>query len=177
MTTEVQFERHIARTAEAEADALSESITRKVNLARGGTFVAAALLVAVLTHLAGLGTGGSLCVFFGLLPLMWIASWVAGMRAIMKGVRQRAELETQGPTLRRETVKLRAAPSSLEVSYDGAVVQHWPWSEVSLDRTGGGLHLRRGAQGVDVPASAFGDAAQLEAFAAFVEQYIADGRA
>jgi hypothetical protein len=177
MTTEVQFERHIARTAEAEADALSESITRKVNLARGGTFVVAAVLVAALTQVAGLGTGGALCVFFGLLPVMWLLSWLAGMRAIMRGVRQRATLETEGPTLRRETVKLRAAPSSLEVSYDGAVVQHWPWSEVSLDRSGGGLHLKRGAQGVDVPSAAFSDAAQLEAFAAFVEQYIEGGRA
>ena len=163
------FERHVAGSPQVEEHALTESIRRSVALARGGTFVVGMAIVALATRVMGLGVGGTLCVVIGLLPIVGAVSWFAGMGAIMKGVRQRADFESKGPTLKREKVTVEVTPDALEVTaFDTR--QRWPWAEVKHQRTAVGLRLSRGDQEIEVPISAFQEPVTLDAFLAELQK-------
>ncbi len=186
----VAFDRELAeapqRTAGAvDAKALRDPVMRNMTLARRATIVAGAIAIAFFSHLAGLGLGGALCVFLGLLPILYVFSLFVGMGAMVKTATKvvhdhQQQYSSPVPLggrfqlVRRTqhvTVTLGADALEIGVRDDrGAQTDRWPWAEVRLDRTGDALIVARGTESFTVPDRAFGEPAQVQAFALEAQQ-------
>jgi hypothetical protein len=179
----VEFDRQVPRPlfegGEPTIDvAPAVRLWRSVRFVRWGAMFGGAALIAFLTHRSGLSLDGALCVFIGLLPVLWIVSWLVGLTF---GARRAATLArsaveqagAQGPIVRIEKlaqhVALNVAADALEVTLKDAEQSHshrWPWGEVQLIRQdGAAFWLHREREAIEVPRTAFADAQAFEAFA------------
>lgn len=178
---EVQFEREVAELPAPPRDdgsgvASGNPILRNMTLARRATIVIGALAVAGFSHLAGLGLGGALCVFVGVLPVLFVMSVLVGVSAAVntaaKVAREGAPADPMTLVRRQQRVRLRALPEALELELqDGAKseIERWAWADVKLLRTADAIELTKAPRAMIVPLATSG----LDAFVAVVERYTA----
>jgi hypothetical protein len=179
----VEFDRQVPRPlvegAEPSLDlAPAVRLWRSVRFVRWAAMFGGAAIIAFLTHRSGLSLDGALCVFIGLLPILWITSWLAGLtfgaRRVATLARSAVEQAAEnGPVIRIERlaqhVALNVATDALEVTLQDAeqsLSHRWPWGEVQLVRhDGDAFWLHREREAIEVPRTAFADAQAFEAFA------------
>jgi hypothetical protein len=151
---------------------------RSVRLVRWVAMTAGAAVIAYLTHRSGLSLDGALCVFMGLLPILWIMGWFAGLsfgaRRVATVVRASGPTASPAQLLARiprhsQHVALSVATDALEVTLRDAEASQshrWPWREVQLIRQDqDAFWLHREHDSIEVPRTAFADGQAFEAFA------------
>lgn len=188
MTLQVEFEREVPGPlfTEDESDAVAKRAAqalgptgrffRRVQTVRWVAMFVGAGLIAVISHLSGLGMGGALCLFFGLLPVLWVSGWGVALLVGVRGVRDVAgELDlgarmTRSVANRRvQKVRLQLGEHGIDARLDEQEVQ-FRWNTVRLDRHAPDL-LVIGAedQYFEVRRSAFADEVAFETFAHAVQ--------
>lgn len=174
----------VALPRAVDAASLPGYVTR-VRVVRAVVVLLGALAIALATQRAGVGLSAALCVFLGLLPVLWIAGWLGGFALTARRFVAQAKQGVQGLDLqaelarhtRSERVRLEVHAEGLRVVRRGAADQDdthtWPWQQVSFTRPGpqaAVLHLGAGelvlgpGELLELPASAFPDAAAFDAF-------------
>lgn len=166
---------------------LTPGLKQRVLAARVVIVVLGAAALAFATERAGLPLSAGLCVFFGALPVLWLAGFFVGalltMRRTAMAARKAAETFDWDAELQRTRTDTERV--TLELNNLGLRVTRRPpgspeesdlvgWQRVSLTR----LSPDAAIIGLEphfpltVPASAFPDAAAFDAFCLAVQQHI-----
>jgi hypothetical protein len=151
--------------------------TRRLHGVRAAVVVLGALAVAFVTQRLGVGLGGALCAFLGVLPILWGAGWLFGLlvsaRRLAADVSQHGAalptVEGASPRWHLERVRLEVRDEGLRLERRGELgdgASTIAWRDVRFTRPGpDGALLGLGADEVlEVPASAFPALADFDAF-------------
>jgi hypothetical protein len=156
----------------------------RVRVARAVVVVSGALVTAFATQRSGLPLAGATCVFVGMLPVLWFAGWLGGfLWWARRTVRQAGEAAVQAGDVAVSLARQRAHRERvrLEVRDDGLLVARRfeqeadertvPWPGVHLTRPGPAAALLQVGplELIELPASAFPDAAAFDAFCLAVQ--------
>lgn len=180
MSEPIEFERHLAGPATDVRQEAAQSLRRSMMVGRGAALLIGAVAIALLTRAFGLGLGGALCVFVGLLPLLLAGAWVVGFFTMVKATTElvRENAASGGPgvvTLRRQKVRLMLSPEALEVELDDGGQRRtelWPWAEVHFEPGEAVVRLRKGREQLDVPVAAFGTPERFALFTQAVQDLV-----
>lgn len=155
----------------------------RVRVARAVVVVVGALAVAFATQRGGLPLTTALCVFVGVLPVLWIAGWFGGfllsarkLAAQAKGaVAALGEIEADvRRRSRSERIRLEVREDGLWIDRRGELendARTVPWREVHFSRPGpaGAIFQLGPFELLEVPATAFAEPAAFDAFCLAVQ--------
>lgn len=155
----------------------------RVRVVRAVVVVAGALAVAFATQRGGLPLTTALCVFVGVLPVLWIAGWFGGFLLSARKLAAQAKgavaaLDELEADVRRRS---RSERIRLEVRDDGLFVERRgelendartvPWRDVHFSRPGpaGAIFQLGPLELLEVPAGAFAEPSAFDAFCLAVQ--------
>lgn len=155
----------------------------RVRVVRAVVVVVGALAIAFATQRGGLPLTTALCVFVGVLPVLWLIGWFGGFLLSARKLASQARgpvaaLDELEADVRR---RVRAERVRLEVRDDGLLIERrgevendtrtLPWRQVQFSRPGpGGAIFQLGPlELLEVPATAFADTAAFDAFCLAVQ--------
>lgn len=163
------------------AEELARSAKKRMTIVRAVVVVVGAAGLAWATQRLGMPVVAGLCVFFAALPVLWLVGFFAGalltVRSMAGAVRE-AALDRGPRDDLVEKIGLEVGEEALTVTRkrgtEAAQIEQAPWSAVHLNRPAPELAmLMLGAgQAIQVPASAFADAAAFDAFCLKVQERI-----
>ncbi|MEW6435294.1 MAG: hypothetical protein AB1730_27690 [Myxococcota bacterium] len=158
----------------------------RVRVVRAVVVVVGALAVAFATQRGGLPLPTALCVFAGVLPVLWIAGWFGGfvLSARRLAAQARGAVAALGESEADVRRRAHAERVRLEVRDDGLLIERRgelenvartvPWREVRFSRPGpGGAILQLGPfELLEVPAAAFAEPSAFDAFCLAVQAQV-----
>lgn len=155
----------------------------RVRVVRAVVVVVGALAVAFATQRGGLSLTTALCVFVGVLPVLWIAGWLGGF--LLSARRLAAQARGAGLAIEEFEAEVRRRTRTervrLEVRDDGLFVERRgelengartvPWREVHFTRPGpgGAIVQLSPLELLEVPATAFAEPSAFDAFCLAVQ--------
>jgi hypothetical protein len=178
---EHRWESPIGLPASDVAQELGEKMRRRMMLVRAIIVVAGAAGLAYATQRLGMPVAAGLCVFLGALPILWIIGFFAGAflsLGTLRGVVKEAAENPERITAYKEQVALEVGEQALTVKRHrygaDASIDQIAWNMVQLIRQGGSIAVLHygGGLHVQLPASAFPDAAAFDAFCLAVQERI-----
>lgn len=167
---------------------LNQRVLRRVQVVRAVVAVLGAAGLAWGTQALGLSLGAGLCAFLGALPVLWVVGWLVGFafgarqalsesKAALERGDWKAELDAQ---LVKERVRLEVSELGLRITRqpkdEPEVSELVGWTRVGLTRHGTEAAMiilqHQPFLPVQVPASAFADAAAFDAFCLAVQGHV-----
>lgn len=151
-------------------------LTKRIKVVRAAIVALGALGIAFATQRAGVSLGSALCVFLGVLPVLWIAGWLAGVVFTTRRLAVKTSKALQGMDLQAELSKhQRVERVRLELREDALWLERRGVEDESRSVAWGQVGFtRRGPQSavvfvgpqdfLEIPSAAFPDAAAFDAF-------------
>lgn len=163
------------------AEELAKGARQRMLIARAVVVVLGAAGLAWATQRLGMPVVAGLCVFFAALPVLWLIGFLAGalltVRSMAGAVREAAQAPgAPGPVV--EKIGLEVGEEGLTVTRkrgaEAAQIEQAPWHAVHLNRPAPDVAvlLLGAGQALQVPASAFGDAAAFDSFCLKLQERI-----